>query len=361
MMNLISTTNQDTRKIIHIDMDCFYAAIEIRDNPSLAGKPVAVGGAPNTRGVLCTCNYEARKYGVHSAMATAIAYRLCPDLVVLPVNMAKYRDVAKTIHHIFSEYTELVEPLSLDEAFLDVTHATDYHGSATLIAKAIRQQILETVHLTASAGVAPNKFLAKIASGWQKPDSLFVIRPENVASFVQVLPVEKLHGVGKVTTKKLHNMAIKTCTDLQKLSLTELTLQFGKFGQYLYEQCRGQDHREVKPNRKRKSLSVETTFSRDIKEVGACINIINALYQKLLIRLQEHASNRLIKNQYLKIKLSNFKSMSTEIATTEITLERYVSLFRAAYNESYGPIRLLGLGVHFQDEQSTRFIQQSLF
>lgn len=353
--------NHRMRKIIHVDMDCFYAAIEIRDNPALIGKPVAVGGTPDSRGVLCTCNYEARKYGIHSAMATASAYRLCRDLIVLPVNMPKYREVAKTIHRIFAEYTDLVEPLALDEAYLDVTHATDYHGSGTLIANAIRKQILDTVQLTASAGVAPNKFLAKIASGWQKPNGLFVIRPDDIENFVNDLPVEKLYGVGKVTAEKLHNLSIKTCADLQKLSLAELTLQFGKFGLNLYEQCRGQDHREVQPNRIRKSLSVETTFAHDIKEVDVCIAVMSELYQKLLKRLQEYAPNRKIKNQYIKIKLSNFKAMSAEIATTEINLHRFIDLFRATYSTEYGPVRLLGLGVHFQDQPTTQFLQQSLF
>lgn len=189
------------RKIIHVDMDCFYAGIEIRDNPSLATKPVAVGGASNQRGVLCTCNYIARQYGVRSAMPTAIAYRHCPDLIVLPVNMPKYRQISESIHRIFKEFTELVEPLALDEAFLDVSESSLYRGSATWIAEAIRNKIWQKEQLTASAGVAPNKFLAKIASGWNKPNGVFVIRPEQILSFVSQLPVTKLFGVGKVTAK----------------------------------------------------------------------------------------------------------------------------------------------------------------
>jgi len=216
------------KKIIHIDMDCFYAAVEIRDNPALADKPVAVGGLAEERGVLCTCNYIARKYKVRSAMATAYAKRLCPNLIVLPVNMNKYREVANVIHGIFREFTDLVEPLSLDEAYLDVSDSPFFQGSATLIAKAIREKIWDTVNLTASAGVAPNKFLAKIASGWNKPNGLFVVRPQDVDGFVQQLAVDELFGVGKVTAKKLHDLGLKTCLDLQKKSLPELIDHLGE-------------------------------------------------------------------------------------------------------------------------------------
>lgn len=191
MLNHLNENILIPRKIIHIDMDCFYAAIEIRDNPSLNNKPVAVGGAANQRGVLCTCNYIARKYGVHSAMPTAVAQRLCPGLVVLPVNMPKYKSVSQSINSIFQQFTDLVEPLSLDEAFLDVTHSIYCRGSATLMAQAIRETIFKEQQLTASAGVAPNKFLAKIASAWNKPNGLFVITPEEVSflALVFILPI----------------------------------------------------------------------------------------------------------------------------------------------------------------------------
>lgn len=356
-----SNPDNKTKKIIHVDMDCFYAAIEIRDNPMLQDKPVAVGGLAEQRGVLCTCNYIARRYGVHSAMATATAQRLCPDLILLPVNMAKYREVSRRIQKVFTDYTELVEPLALDEAYLDVSSSTDYHGSATLIAKAIRERIWEEEHLTASAGVASNKFLAKIASGWQKPNGLFVIAPGEVEQFIKTLPVNKLFGVGKVTAEKLHHLNIQTCADLQKFSLAELSQQFGKLGQHLYEQCRGQDHRNVNPNRIRKSLSVETTFPHDISGYEICIPIINDLFQKLMRRIQDHAPNRNIKNQYIKIKLGNFKLFSAEIASNQVNLDCYVGLFKALYQEEMGTIRLIGLGVHFQDVPQEQFLQQSLF
>ncbi|CEK12129.1 DNA polymerase IV [Legionella hackeliae] len=355
-------TTIKTRKIIHVDMDCFYAAIEIRDNPSLATKPVAVGGAANQRGVLCTCNYIARQYGIHSAMPTAIAYRHCPDLIVLPVNMSKYRQISETIHRIFKEFTELVEPLALDEAFLDVTDCSLHQGSATWIADAIRKKIWEAEHLTASAGVAPNKFLAKIASGWNKPNGLFVIRPEQVHSFVSELPVNKLFGVGKVTAQKLQTMNLHTCADLQLLSLQTLVNHFGKLGENLYYQSRGIDNRPVQPNRERKSLSVETTFVENINDTGQATTIINELYNELLKRIKTSTPNLLIKNQYIKIKFHDFKLATAEIKSSKPELQKFYELFHKIRNETSKPMRLLGLGVHFSShEKPASFIQQSLF
>ena len=337
-----------TRKIIHIDMDCFYAAVEIRDNPSLADKPVAVGGSVEERSVLCTCNYIARKFKVRSAMATAYAKRLCPDLIVLPVNMQKYREVSEIIRAIFLEVTPLVEPLSLDEAYLDVTDSPHYQGSATLIANAIRQKIFDTVNLTASAGVSTNKLLAKIASGWNKPNGLFVIRPENIVSFMKNLPVDELYGVGKVTAKKLHELGLKTCADLQAMSLIELIDHFSeKSGNRLYEQCRGIDNREVEPNRIRKSLSVEQTFKQDIDMDNQCLSILHELYDSLTARLKRQCENRPIKNQCIKIKLSDFKIITLERVSQAVDFPLYENLLFELINRSYGKIRLMGIGVHF--------------
>ncbi len=336
------------QKIIHIDMDCFYAAVEIRDNPELVDKPVAVGGSPKQRGVLCTCNYIARQYGVRSAMPTAYAYRLCKDLIVLPVNMEKYRAAANIIHQIFREFTDLVEPLSLDEAYLDVSNSPYFNGSATRIAEEIRQRIFAAVNLTASAGVAPNKFLAKIASGWKKPNGLFVIPPQHVAEFVKNLPVKKLFGVGKVTAEKLHKAGFMLCSDLYSVPLSELMQQFGKLGKQLYEQSRGIDHRLVEPNRIRKSLSVEHTFSQDIQTEEECCKIIQKLYEQLMQRLSHLNQNPPIKNLYLKIKYSNFKQATIERAGNLPILEQYQHLLCEIRLKSALSIRLLGIGVRFQ-------------
>jgi DNA polymerase-4 len=349
------------RKIIHIDMDCFYAAIEIRDNPSLTNKPVAVGGSATHRGVLCTCNYIARQYGVRSAMPTAYAHRLCPDLVVLPVNMNKYREAAKKIHAIFREFTPLVEPLSLDEAYLDVSESPHCQGSATLIAKEIRQRIWAEVAITASAGVAPNKFLAKIASGWKKPDGLMVIRPQDVDNFVKKLPIEELFGVGKVTAKKLHTAGFKLCSDLQAISLVQLTEKFGKLGQQLYEQSRGNDERSVVPDRIRKSLSVEETFTQNICNLEDCIPVIDLLFQRLLHRIKDSEPDRPIKNQYIKIKYGDFKQTTIERASSEPDLIQFKKLLYEGIKREKISIRLLGLGIHFQPRNATHLAtQQSL-
>lgn len=354
-------TDKSQRKIIHVDMDCFYAAIEIRDNPALADKPVAVGGAPDQRGVLCTCNYLARQYGVRSAMPTAVALRLCRDLVLVPVNMEKYRAAASVIHSIFREYTDLVEPLSLDEAYLDVTDSQHEQGIATAIAKAIRQQIWQRVNITASAGVAPNKFLAKIASGWRKPNGLFVIRPHQVDTFIKELPVKNLFGVGKVTAEKLHAQGLKTCADIQRISLTQLTENFGKLGAQLYERSRGIDNRSVEPNRIRKSLSVERTFSRNIQKMEDCLLVIDDLFQQLLERIKFSAADRPIKNQYIKIKYSDFKQTTIERISKTADLEQFKNLLFELNKRTDVSIRLLGLGVHFQMENSPEeVIQQSL-
>jgi len=263
--------SQPTRKIIHCDCDCFYAAVEMRDNPALKGAPIAVGGDAAHRGVIATCNYEARHFGVRSAMPTSQALQRCPHLIVIPPSMDKYREASQFITAIYRDYTDLVEPLSLDEAYLDVTDSVQHQGSGTLIAQEIRARIAQTVGITASAGVAPNKFLAKIASDWNKPDGLFVIRPKDVAEFVKTLPIAKVFGVGKVTAAKLQTLGVTTCLDLQSWSIYELENQFGKFGERLYELCRGIDQRDVCANRERKSVSVEETYTHDLPDLAACL------------------------------------------------------------------------------------------
>ena len=214
------------RKIIHCDCDCFYASVEMRDDPSLRNRPLAVGGRPDQRGVIATCNYEARRYGVHSAMSSALAMRKCPDLLILPTAMDKYRAASRQIMAIYRDHTPDVEPLSLDEAYLDVSGSERCQGSATLIAREIRQRVFDTVGVTVSAGVAPNKFIAKIASDWNKPDGLFVVRPHEIDAFVAALPVRKLHGVGKVTATRLDRLGIQTCAQLRDWPLIDLHREF---------------------------------------------------------------------------------------------------------------------------------------
>lgn len=246
------------RKIIHIDMDAFYASVEQRDRPEYRGRPIAVG-YDGPRGVVATASYEARPYGVHSALSSVLAKRLCPELIFVPARFDVYKTVSQQIRAIFAEYTELVEPLSLDEAFLDVSHAR----SATLVAREIKARILAETGLTASAGISVNKMLAKIASDYRKPDGLFTIPPERIEEFVAGLPIERFFGIGEVTAEKMHRLGIRTGADLRLWNETALVQQFGKAGHSYYGYARGIDEREVTPNRVRKSLGAETTFAED--------------------------------------------------------------------------------------------------
>lgn len=250
------------RKIIHVDMDCFFAAVEMRDNPALRDIPIAIGGSRVQRGVISTANYPARKYGVRSAMPTAMALKLCPHLTLLPGRFDAYKEASSHIQEIFSRYTSLIEPLSLDEAYLDVTHSVHCHGSATLMAQEIRQTIFNELNLTASAGVAPVKFLAKIASDLNKPNGQYVITPEEVPAFLKTLPLSKIPGVGKVSAAKLESMGLRTCEDVQRSDLALLLKRFGKFGRVLWERSQGIDDRDVNNERLRKSVGVERTLSK---------------------------------------------------------------------------------------------------
>lgn len=349
------------RKIIHIDMDCFYAAIEIRENPNLAHLPVAVGGSSTQRGVLCTCNYVARKFGLHSAMSSARALQLCPDLILLPVNMPLYKQVSQRIQKIFHEYTDLVEPLSLDEAYLDVSTSDFANGSATQIAELIRGQIWQQEQLTASAGVSVNKFIAKVASGWQKPNGMCVIPPDKVTEFVNQLPVGKLFGVGRVMAQKLAQLNIKTCRDLHKYSQAELCSKFGKFGNTLYFQARGIDDREVNPSRQRKSLSVETTFNHDINESNELLIKLNELFNELLRRIERLREHLPIKTLFLKLKFKDFTSTTAEISSQEPNFQSFKHLLLTCCQRSSQKVRLLGLGVTFKIDSGLERQQLKLF
>jgi DNA polymerase IV len=339
---------QAPRKIIHIDMDCFYAAIEMRDNPALQHLPIAVGGDPNQRGVISTCNYKARAFGVHSAMPTYQALKRCRDLVILPGDMEKYKYVSRAIRTIFFDYTPLVEPLSLDEAYLDVSNVNAHQGSATRIAQAIQQRIHNEQNLTASAGVSSNKLLAKIASDWKKPNGLFVITPEEINTFMPTLPVRKLWGVGHVTANKLHQQGITTCQELAQIPLMRLITLFGSYGQQLYYLCRGIDERQVEPHRVAKSVSVEHTFEQDLQNIPACHTAIAQLLPRLNERLKK--KNTKAKTQFLKIKFSDFTQTTVERQFTQLSVETFSKLFEIGYQRKKLPIRLLGIGVHFEPD-----------
>lgn len=334
------------RKIIHIDMDCFYAAVEERDHPQFRGKPLAVGGLANRRGVLCTCNYAARKFGLHAAMPTKRALALCPELILLPMRMDKYREVSKAIHQIFQKFTPLIEPLSLDEAYLDVTHCTMLHGSATLIANEIKRQIKQQLSLTASAGVAPNKFLAKIASDWNKPDGLLVITPSEVANFVADLTIDKLSGVGKITAQKMQQQNIFTCRDLQQYTLPQLQQKFGKSGERFYQLCQGIDEKPVEPNRIRHSLSVEQTFPTDLPNPQSTRTLLAELFKTLQTRLLGH-TERQIKQQFVKIKFHDFTQTTIECLSPQLDLSIFHHLLDSGFSRGKKPMRLIGLGVRF--------------
>ena len=333
-------------------MDCFYAAVETRENPDLAGKPVTVGGRPETRGVVAACNYEARKFGIHSAMPMSQAVKKCPQLIMLPVNMSLYRAVSKKIQAIFKEYTSIVQPLSLDEAFLDVSDCKQCKGSATLIALKIRKQIKDEHNLDASAGIAPNKFLAKIASDWNKPNGQFVVTPKHIDAFVIDLPVKKIFGVGKVTNQKMQKLGIHTCRDLQALSKTQLHDYFGKFGDSLFGLCRGVDDRPVRTDSIRKSLSVEDTFIRDRQDLGECLHEVENLYESLLPRLEKSQQQKTlpIKALYIKLRFNNFKTTTAQSIASEPDIYTYKQLVEIAWNRGNRPVRLIGLGIQFEDE-----------
>ena len=338
----------DLRKIIHIDMDAFYAAVEQRDHPRLRGQPVIVGGRPDSRGVVATCSYEARRYGIHSAMSCARAYRLCPDAIFVNPRFAVYRRVSQQIRDIFFEFTDLVEPLSLDEAFLDVTRNKHNLQSATWVARAIRREIRQRTGLTASAGVSYNKFLAKIASDLHKPDGLTVVTPEQAEAFINMLPIRKFHGVGRVTEKKMQRLGIDSGAALRQHSLEELLKHFGKAGHYYFNIARGIDQRPVVPNRIRKSIGKETTLREDLADPGRMLTIIGELAEQvaaLLARKQTSGQTLTLKVKYADFQtVTRSISRSDPIASADTILSLAEKLLdRTAAGEK--PVRLLGVTI----------------
>ncbi|WAM56252.1 DNA polymerase IV [Vreelandella venusta] len=347
------------RKIIHCDCDCFYAAVEMRDNPALNDVPIAIGGSVEQRGVVATCNYPAREFGIHSAMPMAQALKRCSHLTVIRGDMAKYKAVARQVFAIYRDVTELIEPLSLDEAFLDVTDVSLCNGSATRMAEAIRQRVRQEVGITVSAGVAPNKFLAKIASDWRKPDGLFVITPNDIDGFVQQLPVKKIHGVGPRTAEKLAGLGIQTCADLRARPLTELVEQFGRFGHRLFELSFGRDERPVKTHRERKSISTEQTYSQDLPTLETCRQQLPDLLNDLEQRYARLDPAPAVRGLMVKIKFNDFTQTTVEHADPAPNQEQFESLLTIGWARGEKPVRLLGVGYRLAEEATVQ--QLSLF
>lgn len=338
------------RKIIHIDMDCFYAAIEEREDPSLRGKPVGVGGSER-RGVLTTANYEARKYGCRSAMPVFKALALCPHLVLVPVRFDLYRAVSSQIRVIFGRFTDLIEPLSLDEAYLDVSHL---QSSGAAIAREIRAQIFEETGLTASAGISTNKLIAKIASDWHKPNGQKQVTEEEIPAFMAGLPVGRIWGVGKKMREKLTPLGIETCADLQKLDQIELSQRFGKWGIELWHLCRGVDERPVTPDRTRKSLSSETTFSENIGDLPALIQPLRTMLDGLAEDLAKSHPDRVIRSLVVKLKFADFHRTTAERAGHRVEPAVFEDLLTEAWKRgAQRAVRLLGVGVRFEDPKES--------
>ncbi len=337
----------EIRKIIHIDMDAFYASIEQRDHPAYRGKPLAVGGNKE-RGVVAAASYEAREYGVYSAMPSVTAYRKCPDIIFVRPRFDVYRDVSRQIRTIFKAYTDLLEPLALDEAFLDVTHSKVNIPSATLIAREIKKRIFAETRLTASAGISINKFLAKIASDQRKPDGLFVVKPEEALSFIEQLPIEKFFGIGKVTAKKMHALGISNGKDLKNYPEALLAKHFGKMGRFFYQIARGIDNRPVNPNPVRKSISAERTYEKDLTDMQDIFDRINELSEIVFSRLEKSGSPG--RTLTLKIRFHDFKTLNrSKTHTTWITEANTVKDLAAQLITQIDrrplKVRLLGLGI----------------
>ncbi|NND70945.1 MAG: DNA polymerase IV [Rhodothermales bacterium] len=335
------------RKIIHVDMDAFYASVEQRDNPELRGKPVAVGGS-SKRGVVAAASYEARKFGVRSAMPSITAQRRCPDIVFVKPRFEVYKEVSRQIRSVFFQFTDLVEPLSLDEAYLDVTDPLRGGPHATAIAREIKAQILQETGLTSSAGVSFNKFLAKVASGMNKPDGLTVVRPDQVEQFIDRLPIEKFFGVGKVTARKFRNMGIRNGADLKQRDKMDLERSFGKAGRYYYHICRGEDNRPVRTSRRRKSIGAERTFFDDISTDQEFSTRLREVCERVSTRMGKlKATGRTVT---VKIKYSDFK-VNTRSLTVPSEVHDYESLYSVGDQLLHTPalperpVRLLGISI----------------
>ncbi len=351
---------QTRRKIIHVDMDAFFASVEQRDYPELRGKPVVVGG-DGKRSVVAAASYEARRFGIHSAMPMALAKQKCQDLRIVPHRFQVYQEVSSQIRAIFEDYTDLVEPLSLDEAYLDVTQNKKQMRSATLIAKEIKVRVKERTSLTCTAGVSINKFLAKIASDMNKPDGLTVIKPDQVADFIKTLPIEKFYGVGRVTADKMQRLKIYNGGDLQRLTELELVQKFGKAGRYYYQVCRGIDERPVLPTRIRKSISIERTFEENMTEQAEVMSTLERLCRQLvdsLLRKQIQGKTVNVKWRYgdftTPTRAKSFKQYTSDL---DLILATAKDLLLEHWDQTEG-IRLLGVGLSNLDTEIQEDQQQ---
>ncbi|MEL7243043.1 MAG: DNA polymerase IV [Cyanobacteria bacterium J06573_2] len=355
----------EIRKIIHIDMDAFYASVEQRDNPEYRGKPLAVGGSPNQRGVVAAASYEARRFGIHSAMPSKIAVARCPNLIIVYPRFDIYRAISSQIHDIFRCYTDTFEPVALDEAYLDVTENKQGLPYASTVARHIRAKIFQETNLTASAGVSINKFLAKMASGINKPNGMTVILPEQAQKFVEALPIEKFHGIGKVTAIKMKDLGIRTGADLKERGLEFLVRQFGKAGNYYYNIARARDNRAVEPNRIRKSIGAENSFAEDLSEKVKILVELKKIAETLHQRIYKYqASGRTLT---VKVKFADYqqitrsKTFENYINSLDLIIDISVNLLETIDLEGRS-IRLLGISLsNLENENELQAVQLSLF
>lgn len=339
---------ESTNYILHIDMDAFYASVEVKDNPDLQGKPVLVGGTPEQRGVVAACSYKARQFGIHSAMPMSQALRLCPEAIVLPVRMSRYVELSKQIHQIFHNYTPDVEPISIDEAFLDVTGCIGIFGSAETIGKRIKADIKKQTGLAASVGIAPNKFLAKLASDLEKPDGFVIITEDNRQQILDPLAVSKIWGIGKVTNKELQKLGIHTIYQLRTAPKYKLSIIFKKQADDILKLTQGIDNRKVEPYTEAKSISAEETFATDTKEKDILLSVLQNQVEEVSQRLR--AEKLQCRTITLKIRYGDFRTITRSMTmdkptnTTQILLKEAQGVFNEWFKKSGGALRLLGFG-----------------